>query len=104
MAKRILRNEEAEERFFTAVLSLQGIEECRAFFADICTDAEVGEMSRRLLAASMLADGVSYLDVAEATGLSTATISRVSRALKNGNGYADILARIKEKEGGKEKE
>ena len=48
MAKRILRNEEAEERFFTAVLSLQGIEECRAFFADICTDAEVGEMSRRL--------------------------------------------------------
>ena len=83
--------------FYRAVLSLRTKEECRAFFADICTDAEMAEISRRLLAAEMLSAGESYLAVAQATGLSTATISRVSRALQNGDGYARALARMKEK-------
>ena len=77
-----------------AILSLQTPEECRAFLEDVCTTAEVEEMSRRLLAARMLHSGASYLDVAEETGLSTATISRVSRSLKNGNGYSGVLSRL----------
>ncbi|MBQ8175161.1 MAG: helix-turn-helix domain-containing protein [Clostridia bacterium] len=95
--KRHTDKEHAEKQFYKAILLLEEEVECRAFFADVCTDAEVAEMSRRWLAAVMLAQGESYLDVAESTGLSTATISRVSRALKNGSGYAGVLARMKEK-------
>ncbi len=82
---------------FRAMLSLESEEECAAFFADLCTEAELAEMSRRLLAAHLLCANLSYADVVEVTGLSTATISRVSRCLKNGSeGYIKALSRIGE--------
>ena len=80
-------------RGFTAV---QSAEECRAFLRDLCTESELQEMSRRLQAAKMLRNGRIYADIAEETGLSTATISRVNRCLKYGagGGYLAILERL----------
>ena len=77
-------------------LTLQTADECRKFLFDICTDSELMEMSRRLQAAKMLKTGMIYTEIAEHTGLSTATISRVNRCFKyNENcGYDIVLERL----------
>ncbi len=88
------RNEQTEY-LFRAILQLENIDECYAFFEDICTIAELQEMSKRLQAAKMLYDNYIYVDIAEKTGLSTATISRVNKCLKYGNdGYLKVLERL----------
>ncbi len=80
---------------FRAVLSLESIEECYDFFEDLCTVAEINEMAKRIAAAHMLSEGRKYTEIADDTGLSTATISRVNRCLKYGSdGYARALSRI----------
>ena len=77
------------------MLSLESIEECYDFFEDLCTVAEINEMAKRIAAAHMLSEGRKYTEIAEDTGLSTATISRVNRCLKYGSdGYARALSRI----------
>lgn len=80
---------------FKAVLSLENIEECYNFFEDLCTVAEINEMAKRIAAAHMLSDGRKYTEIADQTGLSTATISRVNRCLKYGSdGYTKALSKI----------
>jgi len=78
------------------LLTLQTPDECKAFLLDLCTESELQEMSRRLQAARMLKAGYIYTDIAEKTGLSTATISRVNRCLKygDGSGYFTVLERM----------
>ncbi len=89
--------DEKTEYLFRGILSLQTVEECRAFFDDLCTIREVEDMSRRLTAARMLKEGQKYLTIAEDTGLSTATICRVNRALTYGSdGYETVLRRLEE--------
>ncbi len=87
---------DAETDFlFKAILSLDSLEECYAFFEDLCTVSEIKEMSKRITAARMLNENYIYSTISEKTGLSTATISRVNRCLKYGNdGYAEILNRV----------
>ena len=70
---------------FRAVLSLESIEECYDFFEDLCTVAEINEMAKRIAAAHMLSEGRKYTEIAEDTGLSTATIIRVKRCLNYGS-------------------
>ncbi len=83
------------EFLFKAILSLQDTGECYEFFEDLCTVSEVQEMSRRLWAAKLLSENHVYSDIAEKTGLSTATISRVNKCLKYGNeGYIKALERV----------
>ena len=83
------------ERLFDAILLLENIEECYRFFEDICTIGEVQAMAQRLQVAEMLKEGRTYTDIAQATGASTATISRVKRFLHYGsNGYNIILERL----------
>ena len=77
---------EAVDRLFDAVLSLKDREECYNFFEDVCTIKEVQDMSQRLEAARLLARGESYQRISEETGVSAATISRVSRCLNYGSG------------------
>ena len=73
---------------FKAVLALETREECYAFFEDICTVNELLSLSQRLEVAGMLREKKTYLEIAEKTGASTATISRVNRSLNYGNdGY-----------------
>lgn len=82
---------EAVDFLFDAVLSLKNKKECHAFFEDICTVNELLSLSQRFEVASMLKDNSTYLEIAEKTGASTATISRVNRSLNYGNGGYDIV-------------
>ena len=83
------------DNLFRGILMLRDVEECYRFFEDLCTVSELQEMSRRMRAAKMLRDNTVYSEIAEKTGLSTATISRVNRCLKYGNdGYSVVLDRL----------
>ncbi|MDR2933220.1 MAG: TrpR-like protein, YerC/YecD [Oscillospiraceae bacterium] len=80
---------------FKAVLSLENIEECYAFFDDICTVQELRAISQRLHVAKMLSQRRVYSDIVAETGASTATISRVNRSLHYGSdGYKIVFDRI----------
>ena len=84
------------EMLYRAVLSLEGPGECQAFFQDLCTVAELRAMAQRLEVAQMLDAGMIYNDILERTGASSATISRVNRALQYGaQGYKAVLPRLK---------
>ena len=78
-----------------AILSLQNRDECYRFFEDVCTVNELTSLSQRFAVAKMLMQKKTYLEIAQKTGASTATISRVNRALVYGNdGYSMVLERI----------
>ena len=83
------------DHLFDAILSLQNREECYTFFEDVCTVNELLSLSQRFEVAKMLRDQKTYLDIAEKTGASTATISRVNRSLNYGNdGYDMVFSRM----------
>ena len=92
---RTVRSQEVDE-LFDAILSLQDREECYRFFEDVCTANELLSISQRLEVARMLTQKKTYLEIAEKTGASTATISRVNRSLVYGrDGYGMVLERIR---------
>lgn len=84
------------ERFFDAVLELQNKEECYSFFGDVCTPKEIEAIAQRFTVAEMLYNKHVYSEIVEATGASTATISRVSRSVNSGCG--EILKRLSGKD------
>ncbi len=89
---------ESVDYLFDAVLSLENKEECYTFFEDICTVNELLSLSQRFEVAKMLREHKTYLEIAEKTGASTATISRVNRSLNYGNdGYDMVFERINKK-------
>ena len=90
------KNEQSLAQLFEAILSLNSVEECHAFFQDLCTVAELRAMAQRLEVAQMLDAGMIYNEILDRTGASSATISRVNRALQYGaDGYKTVLPRIK---------
>lgn len=91
------KNERRQDSLlYQAVLALDSEEECRAFFQDLCTVAELRAMSQRLEVALLLDEGMIYNDILQRTGASSATISRVNRALQYGaDGYKAVLPRLK---------
>lgn len=83
------------EAFAEALLSLKTRNECLAFLEDICTIKELDSLAQRLEVAKLLKKEIKYTDIAAKTGASTATISRVNRALVYGSGgYDTVLGRI----------
>jgi len=89
----------ATDELCEALLSLKNREECYAFLEDICTIKEVLEMSQRLSVAKLLDKGMSYAQISQQTGVSTATISRIGRCMGYGNGgYKMIIDRLQEDE------
>lgn len=93
-----IRNE-AVDHLFDAILCLKDREECYTFFEDVCTVNELLSLSQRFDVAKMLRDQKTYLEIAEKTGASTATISRVNRSLNYGNdGYDMVFERMDWKE------
>ena len=85
------------DRLFEMILQLKDVEECHKFFEDICTIKEVQDMAQRLDAAILLDEGAGYQTISEQVGISTATISRVSRCLNYGSGgYRMAIDRLKE--------
>ena len=99
MERRFEMNKNLDENIeflYKCIASLETPSECKSFFEDICTTAEILAMSRRLKAAKMLNDGVVYAEIAATTGLSTATISRVNHCLKYGSeGYNKVIEQMK---------
>jgi len=81
----------AVDRLFEAILCLESKEECYSFFEDLCTVNELLSLSQRFEVASMLKDRKTYLEIADKTGASTATISRVNRSLNYGNDGYDLV-------------
>ncbi len=89
---------EAVDFLFDAVLALENREECYRFFEDVCTVNELQALSQRFEVAHMLRNSRTYMDIAETTGASTATISRVNRSLNYGHdGYDMVLKRLADK-------
>jgi TrpR-related protein YerC/YecD len=86
----------AEEELFRAILRLESLAECRAFFQDLCTPAELQALKDRWAVAELLADGLTYREIHNQTGVSITTIGRVARFLANGaGGYNKVLERMK---------
>ena len=97
MNKKIRTN--AVDHLFDAILSLREKEECYTFFEDLCTVNELLSLSQRFEVATMLRDRKTYLEIADKTGASTATTSRVNRSLNYGNdGYEMVFNRMENKE------
>lgn len=86
---------EAVDHLFDAILTLENKEECYNFFEDLCTVNELLSLSQRYEVATMLREHKTYLEIAEKTGASTATISRVNRSLNYGcDGYELVFGRL----------
>lgn len=86
--------ENLNKELFETILSLKNVEECKDFFEDLCTYKEVEQMAQRVKAAKLLIEGKTYIEVTDATDISTATLARVSKCLHHGSGgYEKILKR-----------
>ena len=86
---------------FDALLSLKNRDDFARFFEDLCTPAEITSLIDRWLVARLVADGVSYRSIQDQTGVSTATVTRVARALTYGaGGYEIALKRTKKRSRG----
>src|SRR5271154_6470814 len=85
----------AERALYVAVTALQTPEECRAFFRDLCTPAEIQAMADRWAVVDFLNRGVPYREIHRITGVSVTTIGRVARFLSSGNGgYTTVTERL----------
>ena len=93
-------NEAFTNDLYRAILTLETVEECEAFFKDLCTIPELKALSQRFAVAEMLNKNMVYNKIVEATGASTATISRVKRSLDydNAGGYNLVFDRMKDEE------
>ncbi len=88
---------ELTDRLYKVISELDTVEECRRFFEDLCTIKEIQDMGQRLETAILLDKGLSYKQIADTVGISSATISRVSRSLSYGSdGYRMVIDRLKE--------
>ena len=90
MAENKLKNPELD-LFFEAILKLQTIEECYSFFEDVATINELKALAQRIQVAKLLKEKKVYTEIAEDTGASTATISRVNKCLNYGTGGYNLI-------------
>ncbi len=83
---------ESTDDLYEHILKLETIEDCYRFFDDLCTISEIHSFAQRFAVAKLLSQGETFNVIAEQTGASTATISRVNRALQYGSdGYKAVL-------------
>lgn len=76
---------------FEILLKLKTVKDCETFFEDLCTYKELDAMAQRIQAAKLLLAGETYEKIIEKTEISSATLSRVSRCVKHGEGYKKFL-------------
>ena len=81
------------EKLYEVIANIKSPEECRALFEDLCTYKEIEAMAQRLDAASLLLEGATYEQIIDQTGISSATLSRVSKCVKFGEGYKNCLGK-----------
>jgi TrpR-related protein YerC/YecD len=87
-----LEEQRAEAALYQAVLVLQGADEARRFFRDLCTPAELQALVDRWRVVGLLRQGFTYRQINEQTGISVTTIGRVARFLADGNGGYLVVA------------
>ncbi len=92
------RNKPDLDELCRAIACLQTPDEVAAFLEDICTLNEMTALAQRLRVAALLDNGEQYLRIVKDTGVSSATISRVNRCLRYGEGYRIVLDRMNVKE------
>ena len=85
-------------KMYEAILSLKSVEECMAFFDDLCTPTELRSLEQRFDVAVYLQQGLVYLDILDKTGASSATISRVRRSMLD-NGAGGVMREVIQREG-----
>ena len=89
-----LKNDQADN-LARAFLSLETEEDCYRLFEDLFTIREIQDLSQRLEVAQLLKSQATYTEIVEKTGVSTATIGRVNRALNYGaGGYQKVLDKL----------
>ncbi|GIP24153.1 YerC/YecD family TrpR-related protein [Paenibacillus sp. J22TS3] len=89
----------ALDDFFQGILTLESIEECYAFFDDLCTVNEIKTLMQRFQVAKMLYNHKTYCEIEEEASASSATISRVKRSLYHGNNSYDVIFRRMQEQG-----
>ena len=95
-----MKRSDAMDRLFESFLKLQTLDECYAYFEDLCTIKELNDMAQRLEVATLLERGLSYQKITEQVDVSTATIGRVSKCLNYGTGgYRTAIAKLSPEEG-----
>ena len=88
------RSARAENALFEAVISLESVDECRNFFKDLCTPAELQALMDRWQVVEYLEQGLPYRKIHDLTGVSVTTIGRVARFLTDGfGGYQVAIER-----------
>ncbi len=88
-------NQPRNDDLYKAIMKLRDLDECKKFFDDLCSVSELRAMEQRFQVAELLHRGMIYNDILEATGASSATISRVNRSLRYGNdGYEAVFSRM----------
>lgn len=87
---------QSTDALFDALMRLESRDEVQRFFRDLCTRHELEELSARWTVVQLLDEGLSYRRIAEATGVSTTTITRINEWLNHGTGgYRTALERSK---------
>ena len=87
------------DRLFQTILNLQSVEDCYAYFEDLCTIKEIQDMAQRLDTAILLSQGLSYQKIAEQVDVSSATICRVSKCYNYGTGgYRTAIEKLPKEE------
>lgn len=84
-------DEKMINELFELISSMNNAEDCKALFDDLCTVKEIEQMAQRVRAAKLLIEGKTYNQVTEATDISSATLSRISRCIQYGDGYSRFL-------------
>ena len=79
------------EKLYKAILKLKTVDDCKEFFNDLCTENEILQMTQRIVSAECLLNGETYEEVIAKTEISSKTLSRVSKCVKNGSGYKKVL-------------
>ena len=86
----------AEDALFKAIGSLHSVDECRRFFKDLCTPAELQALVDRWHVVELLQQDLPYRRIHDLTGVSVTTIGRVARFLTDGfGGYRTAIARTR---------
>ena len=91
----MLKKNDSLDRLFQSFLNLESIDECYAYFEDLCTVKELSDMSQRLDTAILLSQGMSYQKIAEQVDVSSATICRVNKCYNYGaGGYRAAIEKL----------
>ena len=84
-------DKEDVKRLYSILATINSEEDVEIFFSDLCTYKEIESMAQRIKAAQMLMNGSTYEEIIKNTNISSATLSRVSKCVKYGQGYKKIL-------------